>query len=218
MRKSILNFDKVSENTYHTIFRNNHGRKIYLMINRNVETITISDCFYIDRPMRNGGRAIPHKWATVKCNYSSLIDVLTGELDKHFYGMRFSENNLYATTEEYIAQYLQSSKKYKFLILVECDGILKTRLKNRVHRTICFEIKQNGYRGLIQSCYYCDRRYKRDNQFITPFELKTIYFDYSTEKVLEIVNNELNCDFTDVIITRDTFGFEKSDIPICGSI
>lgn len=218
MRRSILKFDRISGNTYHTIIKNNHGRKIYLKINRIGETITISDCFYIDRPMRNGSRAIPQKWTTIKCNYSNLIDVLAGELDKYFYGIEFSKKETNTSAEEYITHYLQSSKKYKFLILVEYDGVLKTRLKNRVHRTINLEIRQNGYRGLIQNCYYCDRRYKRNNQLITPFELKTIYFDYSTEKVLEIVNNELNCDFTDVIITKDTFNFEKSDIPICGSI
>jgi len=218
MRKSILKFDMVSENIYHTIFRNNHGRKIYLRINCIGETITISDCLYIDRPMRNGSRAIPQKWTTTKCNYSSLIDVLAKELDKHFYGMEFSEKKPNETAEEYITHYLQNTKKYKFLILVEYGDILKTRLKNRVYRTINLEIRQNGYRGLIQNCYYCDRRYKGNNQLITPVELKTIYFDYNTEKVLEIVNNELNCDFTDVIITRDTFNFEKSDIPICGSI
>ena len=218
MRKSVLNFDKVSESSYHTIFRNNHGRKIYFRINRIGETITISDCFYIDRPMRNGSGAIPQKWTTVKCNYGGLIDVLAGELDKHFYGIEFSDKETNTSTEEYITQYMQNSKKYKFLIFVECDGVLKTRFKNRVHRNIYLEIRHNGYRGLIHNCHYCDRRYKRNNQLISPFELKTIYFDYDIEKVLEIVNNELNCDFTDVIITKDTFSFEKSDIPICGSI
>jgi len=139
-------------------------------------------------------------------------------LDKHFYGVEFSEKATNTSAEEYIAQYLQYSKKYKFLILVECDGILKTRFKNRVHRTIYLEIKQNGYRGLIKTCHYCDRRYKQNNRAVTPFDVKTIYFDYSVEKVLEIVNNELNCDFTDVVITKDTFHFAESDIPICGSI
>ena len=119
------------------------------------------------------------------------------------------DSNVTLSTEEYITNYIQNCKKYKFLILIECDGVLKTRLKNRVHRTIYLEIKQNGYRGLIHNCHYCDRRYKRNNQLITPFELKTIYFDYNMEKVLEIVNNELNCDFTDVIITRNTFSLEK---------
>ena len=218
MKRSILTFDNASNDTFHTIIQNNHGRKIYLKVNRIGEAITISDCFYIDRPMRNGSRAIPQKWTTVKCNYSSLIDVLAGEFDKHFYGIEFSDKETNTSTEEYITHYLQSSKKYKFLILIEYDGVLKTRLKNRVHRTIYLEIKQNGYRGLIENCHYCDRRYKQNNQPITPFNLKTIYFDYSLEKVLEIVNNELNCDFTDVIITRDTFNFGKNDIPICGSL
>ena len=52
----------------------------------------------------------------------------------------------------------------------------------------------------------------------TPSGLTTIYFDYSLDAILKIVNEELNCDFTDVIITKDTFGFEKSELPICGSI
>lgn len=182
------------------------------------EKSVICDCFYIDRPMRNGKKAIPQKWTTVKCHYHNLIDVLTDELDKHFYGIEFSENESNMSVNEYINFYLQNCREYKFLILVECNGILKTRFKNRVHRNIYLEIKKDGDNGLIQQCYYCDRRYKRNNQLITPYELKTIYFDYDTEKALEIVNNELNCNFTDVIITRDTFNFEKSNIPICGSI
>ena len=118
MKRSILKFDKVSENTYHTIIKNNHGRKIYLKINRIGETITIIDCFYIDRPMRNGRKAIPQKWTTVKCNYSSLIDVLAVELDKHCYGIEFSETETNISSEEYISLYLQNRKKHKFLILV----------------------------------------------------------------------------------------------------
>lgn len=218
MKKSVLKFDKVSGSTYHTIIKNNHGRKIYLKISRLDEAIIISDCFYIDRPMRNGCKTIPQKQTTSKCSYSNLTDILSCELDKYFYAIEFSENETSVSTEEYIAHYLESSKKYKFLILVEFNGTLKTRLKNRVHRTIYLEIKQNVRRGLIQTCYYCDRRYKRNNRFITPFGLKTIYFDYSPWQVLKVVNDELNCDFTDVIITKDTFGFESSDIPICGSI
>ena len=218
MKKSVLKFDKVSGNTYNTIFQNNHGRKIYLRICLQDDLVLICDCFYIDRPIRNGEKAIPRKWVTVKCRDDSLVDVVSGELDKYFYGIEFSEQETNISTEEYINLYFQMQKKYKFLIFVESNGILKTRLKNRVHRTIYLEINQNGHRGLIQNCHYCDRRYKRNNQLITPFVLKTIYFDFNKEKVLEIVNNELNCDFTDVIITKDTFGFETRNIPICGSI
>ena len=218
MKRSVLKFDRVSKNTYHTIIRNNHGRKIYLRINRLGDTITICDCFYIDRPMRNGRNAIPQKQQTIRCRYDDLINVLAGELDKRFYGIEFSENETNMCTDEYISLYWQRCKKYKFLILIEKDGVLKTRLRNRVHRTIYLEIKRNESKGLIQTCHYCDRRYKRNSQLIVPFGLKTIYFDYSAEKVLEIANNELNCDFTNVIITSDTFRFDETNIPICGSI
>lgn len=215
MEKSVLMLDRVTDSTYQTIIKNNHGRRIYLRIEYMGDTISICNCFYIDRPMRNSGKAIPQKWKTNRCSRNSLIDVLTDELDKRFYGIEFSDTKIKMSPEEYIAQYLRKKNKYKFLILVEANGILKTRLKNRVHRTIYLEIKD---KHLIQNCHYCDRCYKRNNQLITPFGLKTIYFEYSTKKLLEIVNDELNCDFTDIVITSDTFGFDESNIPICGSI
>ena len=218
MKRSILTFDKTFDDEFHTIIRNNHGRRLYLKVALSGEKITIYDCFYIDRPMRNGIKAIPRKQTTLQCSYIDLTDVLAAEIDKRFYGIEFSDTENKLSTEEYIRFALQDKHKYKFLILVESNGMLKTRLKNRVHRTIYIEIKCSGGKGLIHKCHYCDRRYKRNNQFITPSELNTIYFDYSTEKVLEIANTELNCDFTDIIITSDTFNFDKTNIPVCGSI
>lgn len=67
-------------------------------------------------------------------------------------------------------------------------------------------------------CHYYDRSYKRNSAYITPSGLTSITFDFSLENILKIVNDELNCDFTDVIITKDSFGFDDSSLPICGSI
>ena len=80
------------------------------------------------------------------------------------------------------------------------------------------EIVRSGNKGTIIDCHYSDRTYKRNNAYITPSGLTSITFDFSLYNILKIVNSELNCDFTDVIITQDSFGFNDSPLPICGSI
>lgn len=218
MRKSILNLDRKQGHTYHTVFKNNHGRRLYLQLKIQNNEIFISDCFYTDRPARNGHYAVPCNFNTSHCTCDSLIDVLKNELDKTFFGIKFSdtENNLSA--EEYIKLKTQVKNKYKFLILVNDNKKYKTRLKNRIHRSILLEIVRNGDQGIITDCRYCDREYKRNNAYITPSGLTSITFDFSLYNILKIVNSELNCDFTDVIITTDSFGFNNTSLPICGSI
>lgn len=148
----------------------------------------------------------------------SLIDVFKNELDKTFFGIEFSDTENHLSTEEYIKLKTQVKTKYKFLILVNDNNTYKTRLKNRIHRSILLEIVRNGNKGTIIDCHYSDRTYKRNNAYITPSGLTSITFDFSLYNILKIVNSELNCDFTDVIITQDSFGFNDSPLPICGSI
>ena len=57
MQKSILHLDKKQGQTYHAIFKNNHGRRLYIQLQINNNEIFISDCFYTDRPARNGHHA-----------------------------------------------------------------------------------------------------------------------------------------------------------------
>jgi hypothetical protein len=161
---------------------------------------------------------VPLKQKTKHCHYENLLDVLEKELDKKFYGVEFVDNEDVFSTDEYIENTLSTKNKHKFLIFVEYNNILKTRFKNRTHRTIYLEIKTDVDNALVSSCYYCDRVYKRDKSMITPAGLTSVYFEYSLDAILEIVNEELNCDFTDVIVTNDTFGFDKTELPICGSI
>ena len=188
MQKSILHLDKKQGQTYQAIFKNNHGRRLYIQLQINNNEIFISDCFYTDRPARNGHNAVPCKFHTSHCTCDSLIDVFKNELDKTFFGIEFSDTENKLSTEEYIKLKTQVKTKYKFLILVNDNNTYKTRLKNRIHRSI------------------------------TPSGLTSITFDFSLYNILKIVNSELNCDFTDVIITQDSFGFNDSPLPICGSI
>lgn len=139
-------------------------------------------------------------------------------LTKHFSELNFPIPKTKFSTEEYIKLKTQVKTKYKFLILVNDNNTYKTRLKNRIHRSILLKIVRNGNKGTIIDCHYSDRTYNRNNAYITPSGLTSITFDFSLYNILKIVNSELNCDFTDVIITQDSFGFNDSPLPICGSI
>lgn len=218
MKKSVLKMDKISGDYYHAVFRNNHGRKIYICLTYKNNEVLITDCFYTDRPESNGTKAVPLKFKTSCCTRENLLDVFANELDKRFFGIEFSETENDISAEEYIKLKSSDKHKYKFLILVNSGDTYKTRLKNRIHRSIYLEISRNGNRGAISDCHYYDRLYKRNNAYITPSGLTSITFDFNPNNILEIVNDELNCDFSDVIITKDSFGFDNGNLPICGSI
>nr|QGT51067.1 hypothetical protein Firmicute1046_1430 [uncultured Firmicutes bacterium] len=218
MQKSILKLDKVSENCYHTIFQNNHGRRIYIRLICENDEYLFTDCFYTDRPERNGTKAVPLRFHTLRCKQDDLLIVVASELDKHFFGVEFSDSENNMSAKEYIKQKSQDKRKYKFLILVNSGNVYKTRIKNRIHRSIRLEINRTGSKGVITDCRYYDRRYKRNQLYITPSGLTSNIFDFDMDNILKIVNNELNCDFTDVIITKDRFGFDATTLPICGSI
>lgn len=86
---------------------------------------------------------------------TGLIDVFKNELDKTFFGIEFSDTENHLSTEEYIKLKTQVKTKYKFLILVNDNNTYKTRLKNRIHRSILLEIvlqwkQRNNYRLSLQ--------------------------------------------------------------------
>lgn len=99
MQKSILYLDKKQGQTYHAIFKNNHGRRLYIQLQINNNEIFISDCFYTDRPARNGHNAVPCKFHTSHCTCDSLIDVFKNELDKTFFGIEFSDTENKLSTD-----------------------------------------------------------------------------------------------------------------------
>ena len=100
MQKSILHLDKKQGQTYHAIFKNNHGRRLYIQLQINNNEIFISDCFYTNRPARNGHHAVPCKFHTSHCTCDSLIDVFKNELDKTFFGIEFSDSENKLSTED----------------------------------------------------------------------------------------------------------------------
>ena len=71
-------------------------------------------------------------------------------------------------------------------------------------------------RAVIAACQYCDARSKRSSKEVTPYGLVSIAFPFSLERVLEIVNTELEGGFTHILIAEEYT--VSPDRPICGSI
>ena len=92
--------------------------------------------------------------------------------------------------------------------------MLRTIFKNKFRRGVFLEITLGIGESLISKCYYCDKR--AENKPITPYGLKTIYFESGIDNILAIDNGELEGGFTDVVISENNTII--LDRPICGSI
>jgi len=95
---------------------------------------------------------------------------------------------------------------------------LRTRLKNKLHRSIYVELAYYKEKnGVVQQCYYYDRKYKREDSKVTPRQLVSCFFPYSYDGILNLINNEICCDFTHMIIT-DRIDIDCNTMPLCGAV
>lgn len=116
-------------------------------------------------------------------------------------------------------------KNYNFLIFVGegnpvngIPSVIKTRFKNRIHRSIFLEMHYNcNGKGVITDCHYYDRIYKERDR-VTPEALSTVFFDYNRQTILNIINNELNTAFTHIIFVTDGSIDIDNKQPLCGNI
>ncbi len=105
-------------------------------------------------------------------------------------------------------------RKKKILIMLSEGDVLKTIFKSKYRREIYFELSINGGMATITQCYYVDKRAK--GLKIPPQGIVTVRFEFSLEKLIEVVNSELEGGFTDAIITREhTIVLGRA---ICGAI
>ena len=72
-------------------------------------------------------------------------------------------------------------------------------------------------KGVITDCHYYDRKYKERSKVI-PETLTTVFFEYSRQAILNIINNELNVAFTDIIFVTDGSLSIDKKTPLCGYI
>ena len=72
--------------------------------------------------------------------------------------------------------------------------------------------------GVIEKCCYCDRNYK-SKTVVIPQKLTSVFVEYNRNRIMETVNRELDCDFTDVIfITDNSININNIKYPLCGNI
>lgn len=233
MRKSILKLEAISEadNYFRTIFKNNHGRELYLSIRLENGSCNITRCFYTDRNRNKTGEsrysAKPKKLVTFQFPTDKLLTVIGNELDKTFSDVEYiTSAGASLSLDEYIeAKNHFEHQPYRFLIFAgegeAYNGLpirLRTRLKNKLHRCIYLELEyyKNG-KGVIRQCHYYDREYKRDGVTVTPPMLLSCFFPYTREGIISLVNCELCCDFTHMITTAE-IDVDKNLTPICGSV
>ena len=209
MRKKTLKLYSTKKGNLRAVVKTQHGRVIFLSVKNDI----IKDCYYIDRAKRY----VPKKLVTRNLSGTSLEAVLETELDCKVYGTEVSDAYASLTDEEFISHIkADMNQKHNFLIMIKTGEILETVIKNRNHRVIYIRITIKGDKGIIEDCYYCDRTYKKREK-VVPENLHTVYFCYSKENVLNIINNELNNIFSEVILIED--GSIKLDKrPLCGSI
>lgn len=156
-----------------------------------------------------------------------LLVVIEAELDKKFYGVEFVETgqaNL--SLDEYLDFKASSSnRKYRFLIMVG-DGdsynglptLLRTRLKTKLHRSVYVELAyyKDG-KGVVKQCCYYDRQYQRQGVKVTPPMLISCFFPYTQEGILNLLNHEICCDFTHIIVTGG-IDIDSNTTPLCGAV
>lgn len=207
-----LIFYKNNQGHYHTIFRNNHGRVIFLSIILVDGWISIKECFYLDRV----SRPEPKRLATSICKISSLLKVIKNELDKSFNEIEL-DDSVVMSKEALISTYMAARKPKILIMLADDNGVIRTIFKSKFRREIYLEIALSGDGDIatISRCYYVDKRAK--GMKIPPQGLITVHFEFSLKNLLEIVNTELEGGFTDVLISSPDHTI-KLDRPICGAI
>ena len=203
MKPSKLIFNKY-ENGWHTVFKTEHGRKIYLAISVSENVCSIEECYYLDRSVRKVPKCLT--WEPFAMD--KLTEKISAELDKTFLEVKFIDEFL--GKEALIEGALEEEKK-KILLLLKKNTQLRTIFKNKYHRAIYLEITLDGGRSYISDCHYADER-----SGMVPHGLTTIYFAFSLKNILQIVNDELEGGFSDVAIADEyTVALDR---PICGSI
>ena len=226
MNKQDLILHLMSSGTLRTVIKNRHGRLIYMELTRSEDRYKVIDCYYIDR-IRNGKYyASPKKLKTRSLTNKNILSVIANELDRKYNTMMITYKLHKLNRREFIDTMLREYiNGYKFLILIgegkTVNGIpeiVKTRFKNRIHRSIYIrmEYAKDG-KGVVSDCHYYDRDYKSRSS-VRPETLTSIFFRYDRKSILDMVNRELKADFTDIIFVTDGTIDISDKTPICGNI
>ena len=225
MKRQKLILHTTTYGNLRAIFKTKHGRQIFISIRPCGDCLHIEKCYYVDRSC--GQHNIPKKLRTHTCRRDNIPEIIADELDKEFSGVEIFDDPISSSlpdTEFILAQLKALRKGYKFLIFVGSKekiyngipSILETRFKNRLHRAILLKLSyHHDGLGIVSECCYYDRAYKSRTNVI-PESLTSVFFPYNKQAIIDMVNRELNCDFTDIIFT-DNINI-KNPMPLCGNI
>ncbi len=233
MQKDILKLETTtnSPSMFRTTIKTRHGRTLLLSLEVNGPACTITDCFYYDRNQGREGaaryKARPKKLRTLQFPVENLLAVIEAELDKKFYGVEFVETEQAdLTLDEYLDFKAGGpNRKYRFLVMVGdgniCNGLpmhLRTHLKTKLHRAVYVELAycKDG-KGVVKQCCYYDREYRRQGIRIAPPMLISCFFPYTEEGILNLLNHEICCDFTHMLVTEG-LDLDSNTMPLCGAI
>ena len=180
---------------------------------------------YLDRIRGGEYYASPQKLVTRDFSYNDILDVIASELDRKYFGVEITDKFTDLNTAEFIDTQLRAmQKKYNFLIFIGegelingISSIMRTRLKNRIRRSIYVEMQYHNGKGVITDSHYYDRTYK-GHSIVVPETLSTVYFEYNRQTILNIINNELNTTFTDIIFVTDGSLNIDNKTALCGNI
>ncbi len=231
-RKKII-FEKVGASSdYRCLLKNQHGRKIYIELEVDLNKWRITECWYIDRNIGKTGdkrkSAIPLLWQTkeIDCNIERLRYVLVEELDMTPFGdISFidNEDTISLTEEEFISRHT-ANDKYRFLIMVQQKTkrgvMLETVIKNKVHRRIYVNLslqkEKNAY--ILDECYYSDRTYKLNERKMPETVVDGNTKGIRREDIIQWFNEQLTCDFNSVLfVSPEDIKLDKRKA-ICGTL
>ena len=215
-----------SKDGFRAVFKTKHGRLIYLQLHIINQTVTIDKCLYLDRFRKGSYYAIPQKLTTMQCREDELLSVVATQLDHVFSGIEIIDSLSELSMDDFIQYKLHEMRGgYKFLLFVgsgeTVNGLpmkLQTRLANRLHRRIYLEINyHHDSVGVVSDCHYYDRTYRQRTKVI-PQMLTTVFVPFERNSILQMVNRELDCDFTDLVVIDNTIDFEGNSHALCGNI
>lgn len=215
-----------SKDGFRTVFKTKHGRLIYLQLHIIDQTVTVEKCLYLDRFRKGSYYAVPQKLTTMQCRENELLSVVATQLDRIYFGIEIIDLLSELSMDDFIQYKLHEMRcGYKFLLFVgsgeAVNGLpvkLQTRLANRLHRRIYLEINyHHDAVGVVSDCHYYDRTYRQRTRVI-PQMLTTVFVPFERNSILQMVNRELDCDFTDLVVIDNTIDFEGNSYALCGNI
>jgi len=224
-RQNLVLYSTSDKGVMRTVIKTKHGRVMYLELSENADKFIVRECCYLDRLRSGKYYKSPLKLVTRSFAKNDILRVLTTELDRAYYGIEYSDEYSDLNKQEFIeAKLLDFKSRYTFLVLMgngeQYNGLplkLTTIVANRIHRKMHLTITyyKDGL-GVVE-CQYCDRRYKARTR-VSPQMLTSVFVEYSKQAIIEMVNRELDCDFTNIAITDDDINFENNQTAICGHI